>query len=226
MKLACFNNSSDPNNTIDFGVGRTPVSRHIQLLFGIRLELFMTYPHWEYFLALEDDLIQCARFVEFSPTNYAVYSLEFARVLLASASEFDVVAKMLCNESDATTKVKNIDDYRQVILHGYPKFPTVEILIPRYGLSFKPWEDWQTQTNPNWWKAYNKVKHERDKYFSNATLENSLKSVAGLMCALMYYYQKTLGIEPSIDPAPRLLAPQWYGNYFPAEISWTFTLPK
>src|SRR5207249_8817300 len=52
--------------------------------------------HWDYYLVLENDLLSCRRYVEFHSTNMQVYSIEFVRILLATCSEIDVVAKGLC----------------------------------------------------------------------------------------------------------------------------------
>src|SRR5439155_20219954 len=107
----------------------------------------------------------------------------------------------------------------------YPKFPMVEIEIARYGLSFRPWADWQYAKNPNWWKSYNNVKHQRNRFFAEATMQNTLLSMSGLMCCLLYYYQRTLGNQPSLDPAPQLLQPKWYESWEPASVSRTYTSP-
>ena len=47
--------------------------------------------HWNYFLAVEADLIELSRFVEFNPKNYNCFSVEMAKLLMASAGEVDVV---------------------------------------------------------------------------------------------------------------------------------------
>jgi len=60
----------------------------------------MSLPHWEYFLSIETDLTQGMRYVEFAPENYATFSVEFARIIVAASAEFDAVAKALCNAID------------------------------------------------------------------------------------------------------------------------------
>ena len=57
--------------------------------------------HWNYFIALERDLEVVSRYVEFCPQNFDVYSIEFAHLLFAAASEVDVVAKLLCQRPPA-----------------------------------------------------------------------------------------------------------------------------
>lgn len=52
--------------------------------------------HWNYFLAVEEDLHRLSRFVEFSADNFETHSLELARILFAASAEVDVVARQLC----------------------------------------------------------------------------------------------------------------------------------
>ena len=182
------------------------------------------HPHWEYFLALEADLMTCARFVEPATENFDTYSLEFARLLLSCSSEIDVVAKMLCGELDSATSVGNINQYRELITQHRPRFAEFEINVPRFGLSFTPWHDWSSSVNPAWWRSYNNVKHERNVNFQQANLKNTLEAMCALLAMLLYYYDSTESIE-SPEPPPRLLAPKWYGLFPSESLSWTYTLP-
>ena len=164
----------------------------------------MPYVHWQYFLAIESDLEATSRFVEFSQKNYATYSIEFARILLSSGSEVDVVAKALCGIKPNGNR-KDINDYRKIITKNYPKFHTFEVSLPRYGLAIKPWEGW-SGNNPSWWTLYNKVKHQRDIYFEKANLENALLSVGGLFALVLYYYKDHLSEPDFFWPSfPKLM---------------------
>ena len=166
----------------------------------------MPYLHWQHFLAIESDLEATTRFVEFSQRNFKTYSIEFARILLSSASEVDVVAKALCKKINPKGKFKNIDDYRRTITSKYGKFSTLEVSLSRYGLQIKPWEDWAQNNNPSWWKSYNEVKHQRDTYFEKANLENALFAVGGLFAFVLYYYHEDLRNSDFFWPSfPKLM---------------------
>lgn len=54
--------------------------------------------HWNYFLAVEEDLHRLSRFIEFSQDNFETYSIELSRILFAASAEVDVVAKQLCEQ--------------------------------------------------------------------------------------------------------------------------------
>jgi hypothetical protein len=184
----------------------------------------MTLPHWEYFLSIEADLERCSRFVEFSPNNYKTNSIEFARIIMAAASEFDTVAKLLCSCIDPSQTPNSINFYHPIIISKYPRFVEFEILMSRYKLTFIPWNNWQVGNSPNWWsKGYNKIKHERDQYFHEANLENAILATCGLLAGILYYYDSKLGgITPMIDlfQSPKLLMPQHFTRWIRSR--WNF----
>jgi hypothetical protein len=148
--------------------------------------------HWNYFLALERDLEVISRFVELSTANEAVYSIELARLLFGAASEVDVVAKLVCAQVAPAARCGNIEDYRSILSEAIPDLPQTEVFVPRYGFSFKPWDNWTDGRSPDWWRAYNKVKHERDSNYHQATLKHALNSLGGLLLLCFHYYARAL----------------------------------
>ncbi|MCP9290726.1 hypothetical protein [Gracilimonas sediminicola] len=180
--------------------------------------------YWEYFLAIEDDLVKTSRFVDFSTDNYPTYSIEFAKIILSSASEFDVIAKLICNKISPNKKAGNINDYREIIINEYPKFPTMEINLTRYGIKLKPWASWENDSNPSWWTSYNNVKHERNKFYHEATLGNALQSSAGLLCGLLYLFRNTFG-QIRLEPGTQLFESRNSTILASGLICWDFKLP-
>jgi len=164
--------------------------------------------HWNYFLALEQDLEVTSRYIEFCEPNLKVFSIEFAHLLLASASEVDVLAKCICEIIAPGEARDNINDYRLNTareenlpvrvgpgnaLGPNPAYSTkinaLKIHIPRYGLAFIPWENWSKGKNPEWWRCYNNVKHQHNQYFHEATLQNAVNAVGALLIMNYYYYR-------------------------------------
>lgn len=145
-------------------------------------------PHWSYYMSLEDDLIEISRYVEICEDNFRTYSTQFTRLLLAAASEIDVVAKVLCGQIDPLGRRGNIDDYRNLIVPAFPAIPRIEMGIQWNVVRVRPWETWgaTTPTNPDWWHAYNKVKHERNTNFKSGNLQNTLGAIAGLYCLVRH----------------------------------------
>lgn len=159
--------------------------------------------HWNYFLALERDLEVVSRYVEFSSDNSDVYSIELAHLLFAAASEVDVIAKLLCKRLSPTAPRGNMDEYRPVLLGSLADLPTTEVFVPRYGLTFKPWENWAGRNNPDWWRSYNNVKHERDAHFREATLTNALNALGALLILTYHHYSYSLAPAGAPRLAPK-----------------------
>jgi hypothetical protein len=156
--------------------------------------------HWNYFIALERDLEVVTRYVEFGPANFNVYSIEFAHLLFAAASEVDVVAKLLCQRLQPNSPRNNIDDYRAVLLAELPDLTTTQVFVPRYGLRLTPWDNWSHGNNPAWWRSYNHVKHERDAHFDEATLKNALNALGALLILTHEHYRYALAAPGGAAP--------------------------
>jgi hypothetical protein len=162
-------------------------------------------PHWNYLLAIERDLDEISRFVEFDEKNFDCFSIEIARLLLASAAEVDVVCKRICKDIDPKSKANNINKYRTEIVAAFPCIPQFQIILPRFGLTLTPWDEWGKPNGvPFWWNAYNKIKHHRDSEYHKAALKNVLNSVAGLFIMVLYLY-KDKAKRGELLPSPQLL---------------------
>jgi hypothetical protein len=53
-------------------------------------------PHWAYFIAIERDLAELSRYVEFDERNFKCFSIEIVKLLLSASAEVAVVCKQLC----------------------------------------------------------------------------------------------------------------------------------
>jgi len=159
-------------------------------------------PHWNYILAIEDDLDRLSRFIEFDERNFDCFSLELSRVLLLSCAEIDVVCKQICKKINQNSKAKNIKNYRDEIMGASSLSTTHElkVLLPRHGIELIPWSSWsETKGVPIWWTAYNKIKHERNGEYHRANLRNALNAAGGLLIMVLYLYEdkaETLDLSP------------------------------
>jgi hypothetical protein len=155
--------------------------------------------HWNYFLALEKDLENISRFIEFSSDNLNTYSIELTHLLLSASSEVVVLMKQLCSLVDPSSPHDNINDYASTIKAFIPSLINEEISIARFGLRFKPWDAWLGTNNPNWWRSYNNVKHQRNNHFREANLQNTVNSIGGLLITVIYYYKYSFTKEAGND---------------------------
>lgn len=164
----------------------------------------VNFPHWLQFLSLEKDFVRTIEYVEVDDQNQNTFSVTYTKLLLSICSEIDVVAKLICKRINADSRARTIDNYRNEIIGKYPNFHKVEALIPRYGLNIMPWASWSGDANPEWWRSYNKVKHERDVNYNLASQKNVKEALCGLFCILLYQYQPELYLG-KLEPFPALL---------------------
>jgi hypothetical protein len=164
-------------------------------------------PHWNYFLSIERDLEVLSRFIEFDTRNFACFSIEIARILLAAGAEVDVVCQQVCKRHNAKSKAENIVEYQTEITKALPGLVRFHVIVPRYGLDLRPWVNWsEKKTPPFWWTAYNKTKHERNAQYHRANLQNALNAVAGLFVMVLHLYPER-GRLGELIPSPVLLRP-------------------
>ncbi len=145
--------------------------------------------HWNYYLAIQNDLEKISRYIEFCSDNLETYSIELAHILLSASSEVDVIMKQLCGIVVPGGAFENINHYKAAITAHIPVLINEEVSIPRYGMTHRPWENWNGATNPDWWKSYNNVKHQRNDHYPEANLQNTVNAVGALLVTTVYYYK-------------------------------------
>lgn len=159
--------------------------------------------HWNYFLALESDVQNLSRYVEFCDDNWQTYSIEIAHLMLSVCSEVDIVAKIICAEAGEGS-CENMRDFRMVLDAKYSRISSMQVQMPQFGLTFTPWQNWDQNKKPNWWQAYQDVKHNRDTEYPKANLKNLLNAISGLFVLLVIYHKKVQDLR-FIEPIPQLL---------------------
>ncbi len=143
--------------------------------------------HWNFFLAVEEDLHQLSRFIEFTADNFETHSLELARILFAAAAEVDVVAKQLCKQFVPGSHASKMNEYGDLLAEHLPVLGEAKTAISRHGLTFQPWTNLQERSVPDWWRAYNDVKHPRHERYKSANLKNAMNAVAGLFLITLFH---------------------------------------
>ena len=148
--------------------------------------------HWNYLLAIENDLQTVSRFIELHEDNFKCFSIEISRLLMAASAEVDVVCKQLCKKINPKSNAGSINKYQEEILIKYNSIHNFKVLIPRHGLSLQPWKNWGIEKDnpPSWWTAYNKIKHHHHTHYHRGNLKNALNSVAGLFIMVLHLYDE------------------------------------
>jgi hypothetical protein len=159
--------------------------------------------HWNYFLALEADILHLSRFVEPREENMRVFSIELTRLLLAIGSEADVVSKLLV--AHLTGGEMAMRDRREALIRHFPWLLTTSVRIPRYNFTIEALKNWDVNSPLSWWEDYNSVKHRWSEEYSKANLKNVLDALTGLFIFDLVYCRCT-GAD-ALMPAPVLLYP-------------------
>lgn len=176
--------------------------------------------YWKNYISIEKEFVQTLNYVALDEENYNVFSSAYIKILLQIGSEIDIVTKSFCIFHDKSLKLKNINDYRCEIMKRETDFGNTKVIVLQGNdiCPIKPWEVWNDNNcigkdiNPNWWKVYNKVKHNRtdsgtiedvDKdYYKFANLKYTLFALAGLYQLLIYYYYDLAEEERIKVPIP------------------------
>jgi len=145
----------------------------------------MIHHHWNYFLAIEDDVCRLSRYIDLNKDNYSAFSIEMTRILMMSTQEVDVIFKQICNNDS-----NNEECYRSRIPTLFPRLPSHRIFFNKFGISCTPFHSWcnSPRSTPVWWTANNKIKHSRNLHFQKGSLENALNAFSALFIACIYHY--------------------------------------
>lgn len=167
--------------------------------------------NWYYFRSLAKQLCDTEQFVDHALNssgdmiNAATCSNEFAKILMLSSSEFEVMGKTLCSVSGVSLPWNaNIVRITKEILRIYPNIG--ETLISTPYMTIQPLINWKIVRSFNsngkliekivgiqWWEDHNVLKHDRRKGFCLANLHNCIYATASLMVLELYISQRVLG---------------------------------
>lgn len=146
---------------------------------------------WQYYSMLESKVITTANYVAIDPANFGTYSNEYALLLQSIGVELDNFFKVYCGFNP--TDRKNIADYANYILTGYPAIVNDEIQVVGTDVKVKPFQGWTATAAAQsliWWQAFDKVKHNRYGNFAEANQGNVLNTLAALYVLEMKLFTK------------------------------------
>lgn len=170
--------------------------------------------YFTYYRDLEKQVIDCRRYLSFSPKNYGAFSVEMLRLLQVICSEIDVFAKQIAIEESPNHEIDencSIMKWGPAVHSRFPHIESMDFEIINSECTGTPWMKWNfTQStkqngykyadgceSPFWWRTYNKVKHQRafkDKSgalnYEKATLKCLLYSLAALFLLERTYFKQ------------------------------------
>lgn len=179
--------------------------------------------YWRNYMEIEKEFMKTFYYAKLCEDNMNVYSNAYIKLLLEICSELEAALDLLCTITDDGYVHKPDDDlrvYKKKILNKLSDFPDANVEASRRGIIVKPWERWKTNKTPEWWTAYNKVKHERYRvgfideaieggeteveYYKYANQRNVLSAIAALYQIHIYcfYYLAAKDDEYLKTPVP------------------------
>ena len=134
------------------------------------------------------DLYELFDYVEPCDANLSVYSHRIYELFLRTATEFESNCKGILKANGYTRHDKDmsIKDYFKIA--PVAKLPEYKVTFQRWSTihEFSPFFTWNTASYAPlpWYQGYNNVKHDRYNNFSQASFENLMNAISGLLCIL------------------------------------------
>lgn len=142
------------------------------------------------FALLLRDYDRLLEYVHPAHSNKDVYSHRTYELLLRASTEFESLAKGLALERGLVTtsgrSAMTVGDFSPIA--GSLTIDQIEVQalgwVPSV-LELQPLAGWAARTGPNWYRAYNWVKHNRAARFSDASLFNVTSGLAACFLLLV-----------------------------------------
>jgi hypothetical protein len=165
---------------------------------------------WEYYKDLERQFEDFLEYVPYLEGNEETYSFRLANLILSIGAHIDSALKEIAKYSDFPSKY--LEMLNPTTKKGKPRKPSIKDYYPiseEYKLTeevvtfkclpdreqLKPFLLYQRKTGetcPDWWNAYNKVKHNFNENFKEAKLKTVRDALAGAFLLNVIH-------EPSAD---------------------------
>ena len=145
------------------------------------LRVFSHYLHeMKYlYLSTEKQFIEFSEIVPFYKNDWNTYSPRLYSILQSTCSQVESMIKRITEEMMIISKQSNsISPYYNALNNNDLLNKQRVMLIPAWKI-VSPFEE---KPLPNWWTAYNSTKHNLPNGVFSGTMENTIKSIAGLYC--------------------------------------------
>jgi len=149
-------------------------------------------PHlaWEAYVSIEEDFRKFIYYVPLEGEHFGVWSLYLGDLMLRVGSIVDsffrnALYSPIMDSADDIKKIRakgdkiNISDCR-TIFEPFYQLSSESVHVLRTKGNIRPFSEFASGKSPNWWGAYNNIKHNRFLNKKEATLGATLTALAGL----------------------------------------------
>ncbi|MEY5047665.1 MAG: hypothetical protein RLZZ175_1024 [Bacteroidota bacterium] len=170
------------------------------------------------FLLIQEDVFELFKFVEPCDENKDTISLRIQELLIRICVEIEANFTAILNENIYSNRDKRSIDKDYCLLEFSHKLSSYSVKFPTWkGLKNirTPFINWSTYPNQNWhvlewYKSYNKSKHDRHNYFVKANFDTLMDALSGLVIILSAQFQNE---NYSLQPKGRALSGGYSYDY-------------
>lgn len=147
--------------------------------------------YFEFYQENETQFNATSRYLKVDKKCKLAYSLVYSNLLMSICSDFEALVRYCFNQrDDEQLEIGQIislikeDGYFKAMLSQEVEFPGYGKLMPMKVIVYYDKENFE------WWKAYNKIKHNKLKAINNACQSNIVLSLSGLYILNKYAVKK------------------------------------
>lgn len=129
----------------------------------------------ESFRSLESQLKNCLDYIPYIEANKEVLSPKFVPLIFEACSLVDSILSEMASDPGTHQNLKSHSQTHKYL--SLDERTSLCLIAPVQVL--QPFRSW-TNTQPEWWKAYNLVKHDRLNNYKVATYSNAVLALCGL----------------------------------------------
>jgi hypothetical protein len=150
------------------------------------------YSYTRAFLQLQKEIENLFLYVAPADKNLKTYSYQIHELLIRICIEIEANFKAIFAENHYSKQEKDykIRDYWKInVSHRLSEYKVIMPTWEGKNKTFEPFIGWKTSTNLPWYRAYNRSKHNRDKYFIEANLRHLMDAFCGLYVVLTAQFE-------------------------------------
>ena len=124
-------------------------------------------------------MAKVSRYISISGDNFKTHSAELSSLILHICTEIEILRKRMTGASDNGSAAREL-------FKMYPDVADYDVELPLWSLVFQPWKSLPS-SKPDWWLAYEQIKHDHAGAVAAGNLENFLSALSGLYVLTLYY---------------------------------------
>ena len=158
-----------------------------------------------------DDIEEVFKVVAPHSKQFSVYGHAIRNIIILACTELDARMQSILVSNGVQSIGKHFEMLDYYKLKDSLKLDEYELSFYRYGDlgTFSPFSTWESDEQLKWYKAYNQIKHNREKHFTEAKLFNAINAIMAYAIILIAQYgyrndlwSETVGKVIHIDKEP------------------------